>query len=176
MGFRDRLWVLAILMDTGTKSSRNWAQQKGRPQMPMPPSILASSRTPICRSSMRARNTEARSFTSSRKSTRPSAVKKNRILFPSKLHSTRTSFISSLCWRIFFWQMSKASFSRARLWAAVRRSFSVATRTMGRRGWMTQQSSTGWLPMVHWAYSRPWAVSTMTWSPVCTCTSPGSKK
>ena len=55
--------------------------------MPRPPSILASSRTPICRSSMRARNTPARSFTSSRKSTRPSAVKKNRILLPSKLHS-----------------------------------------------------------------------------------------
>ena len=75
----------------------NWEQQKGRPQMPSPPIILASSRTPICRSSMRARNTLARSFTSSRQSTRPSAVKKNRILLPSKLHSTRTSFISSLC-------------------------------------------------------------------------------
>ena len=94
------------------KSSIKEAQQKGLPQMPRPPSILASSRTPIWRSSMRERNTPARSFTNSRKSTRPSAVKKKRILLPSKLHSTRTSFISSLWAAIFFWQISKASFSR----------------------------------------------------------------
>ena len=94
VGFRLRFWVLAILMDTGMNSSRNWLQHRGRPQMPMPPSILASSRTPICRSSMRARNTLARSRTSSRKSTRPSAVKKKMILLPSKPHSTLTSFIS----------------------------------------------------------------------------------
>ena len=99
-------------MDTGTKSSRNCAQQNGRPQMPRPPSILASSRTPIWRSSMRARNTPARSRTSSRKSTRPSEVKKNTILLPSKLHSTRTSFMSSPRSAIFLWQMPKASFSR----------------------------------------------------------------
>ena len=83
--------------------------------MPMPPSILASSRTPIWRSSMRARNTLARSLTSSRKSTRPSAVKKKMILLPSKLHSTRTSFISRWWAAIFFSQMEKASFSRLRL-------------------------------------------------------------
>ena len=75
VGFRLRFWVLAILMETGMNPSRNWAQQKGRPQMPRPPIILASSRTPICLSSIRARKTEARSRTSSRKSTRPSAVK-----------------------------------------------------------------------------------------------------
>ena len=83
--------------------------------MPRPPSIFASSRTPICRSSIRARNTLARSFTSSRKSTRPSAVKKKMILLPSKLHSTLTSFISSLWAAIFFSQMAKASLSRRRL-------------------------------------------------------------
>ena len=83
--------------------------------MPRPPSILASSRTPICRSSILARNTLARSFTSSRKSTRPSAVKKKMILLPSKLHSTFTSFISSPWAAIFFSQMPKASFSRFRL-------------------------------------------------------------
>ena len=75
MGFKLRFWVLAILMETGKKPSKNSEQQKGRPQMPMPPTILASSRTPICRSSIRARNTLARSRTNSRKSTRPSAVK-----------------------------------------------------------------------------------------------------
>ena len=115
VGLRLRFWVLAILMDTGMNSSRNWLQHRGRPQMPRPPSILASSRTPICRSSMRARNTPARSFTSSRKSTRPSAVKKKMILLPSKLHSTLTSFISSLWLAIFFSQTAKASFSRLRL-------------------------------------------------------------
>ena len=168
VGFKDRLWVLAILMETGMKSSRNWAQQKGRPQIPRPPSIFASSRTPICRSSMRARKAEARSFTSSRKSTRPSAVKKNRILLPSKLHSTRTSFISSLCWRIFFWHTSKASFSLARLRSSTRRSWSVAMRTMGRKGSTTCSSGTSWFPSAHWAYSSPCAVSTITCSPAVT--------
>ena len=75
VGFRERFWVFAILMETGWKSSKKLAQQKGRPQMPRPPTILALSRTPIWRSSMRVRNTEARFFTSSRKSTRSSAVK-----------------------------------------------------------------------------------------------------
>ena len=75
VGLRDRPCSLAILMDTGWNSPKKVAQQNGRPQIPSPPSILASSRTPICRSSMRVLNTEARSLTSSRKSTRPSAVK-----------------------------------------------------------------------------------------------------
>lgn len=50
-------------------------QHNGLPQLPIPPSIFASSRTPIWRSSIRVRNTAARSLTSSRKSIRPSAVK-----------------------------------------------------------------------------------------------------
>ena len=74
-GFSDRFCSFAILMDTGWKSPRNAPQQMGRPQEPRPPSIFASSRTPIWRSSMRILNTLARSFTSSRKSTRPLAVK-----------------------------------------------------------------------------------------------------
>ena len=115
VGFRLRFCVLAILIETGTKSSKNCEQQKGRPQMPRPPSIFASSRTPICRSSMRARNTPAKSRTSSRKSTRPSDVKKKMILLPSKLLSTRTSFMSSPRSAIFFWQTSKALFSRVLL-------------------------------------------------------------
>ena len=96
VGFRLRFCVLAILMDTGWKSSRNSLQQNGRPHTPSPPTIFALSRTPICRSSMRVRNTDARSFTSSRKSTRPSAVKKNKILLPSNAHSADTSCMSSL--------------------------------------------------------------------------------
>mgnify|MGYP006990352304 CR=1 FL=1 len=42
---------------------------------PMPPKIFVSSLTPICRNSILVLNTEARSFTSSLKSIRPSAVK-----------------------------------------------------------------------------------------------------
>ena len=111
VGFKDRFWVLAILMDTGWNSSKNWWQQKGLPQIPRPPSIRASSRTPICRSSMRERKMLARSFTRARKSTRPSEVKKKMILLPSKLYSTSTSFMSrpwrsTSCWQIFM-----ASFS-----------------------------------------------------------------
>ena len=50
-------------------------QQSGLPQIPIPPRIFVSSRTPICLNSILVRNTLARSFTSSRKSIRPSAVK-----------------------------------------------------------------------------------------------------
>ena len=75
VGFRERFWSLAIRMETGWKSFRNEPQQIGRPQGPSPPSIRASSRTPICRSSIRVRKTAAKSLTSARKSTRPFAVK-----------------------------------------------------------------------------------------------------
>ena len=75
VGERERFCSFAILMETGVKSERNALQHTGRPQEPSPPSIFASSRTPICRSSIRVLNTLARSLTSSRKSTRPSAVK-----------------------------------------------------------------------------------------------------
>ena len=108
VGLRLRFCVFAILMETGWKSSRNSLQQKGLPHTPRPPTIFALSRTPICRSSMRVRNAEARS---SRKSTRPSAVKKKRILLPSNATSAETSCISSLWSAIFCWQTSKARFS-----------------------------------------------------------------
>ena len=75
VGLSERLCSLAILMDTGVKSPRNVRQQMGRPQGPMPPSIFASSRTPIWRSSMRVLKMLARFLTSMRKSTRPFAVK-----------------------------------------------------------------------------------------------------
>ena len=81
--------------------------QKGLPQMPRPPSSLASSLTPICRSSMRVCSAPARSFTRARKSTRPSDVKKNTTLLPSKLYSAPTSFISRPWSAIFCWQMDK---------------------------------------------------------------------
>ncbi len=76
VGFKDKLWSFAILIDTGTKSPKKEEQHNGRPHGPIPPIIFASSRTPICRSSIRVRNTAARSFTNSLKSIRPSAVKR----------------------------------------------------------------------------------------------------
>ena len=74
-GLRERPCSFAILIDTGANSPRNWVQHSSLPHTPRPPCILASSRTPICRSSMRVLNRDARSLTSSRKSTLPSAVK-----------------------------------------------------------------------------------------------------
>ena len=62
-------------METGVKSLKNVRQQIGRPHGPIPPSIFASSRTPIWRSSMRVLKMLARLLTSMRKSTRPLAVK-----------------------------------------------------------------------------------------------------
>ena len=50
-------------------------QHSGLPQIPIPPSILVSSRTPICLSSILVLNTAAKSLTSSLKSILPSAVK-----------------------------------------------------------------------------------------------------
>ena len=75
VGFRERFCSFAILMETCPKSVRHRAQQRALPQLPMPPTSFASSRIPICLSSMRVRKTDARSFTSSRKSTLPSDVK-----------------------------------------------------------------------------------------------------
>ena len=85
-------------------------QQYSRPQRPTPPSRAASSRTPICRSSMRVRKALASSRTRARKSTRCSAVKKTVSLCRSHCHSASLTFISSLCsrtsatmrWRIVF--------------------------------------------------------------------------
>ena len=175
MGFRDRFWVFAILMDTGWNSLRNWEQQKGLPQMPKPPSIRASSRTPICRSSILARKMPARSFTNARKSTRPSEVKKKMILPPSKLYSTCTSFMSSPWRSTSCWQIRRASFSRPRLSRTCFSSFSVAKRTRGRRGCTTASSSTWVLRRTQVPYSRPLPVSTITPWPSATARPMGSK-
>ena len=175
MGFRDRFWVLAILMDTGWKSRKNDEQQKGRPQMPRPPSIFASSRMPIWRSSMRVWNTAARLLTRPRKSTRPSDVKKKMMRVPSKLHSTLTSFISSLWSRIFSWQTLNAYFSFSRFRSTTARSSGVARRSRGRRGAVSSSSGRVKLPRTHTAYSFPAAVSTMTPSPTRQVSPWGSK-
>ena len=47
VGFKDKPWSLAILIETGIKSPKKVEQHNGRPHGPIPPKILASSRTPI---------------------------------------------------------------------------------------------------------------------------------
>ena len=51
----ERFCSLAILIETGMNSRRKELQHSSRPQMPRPPTMRASSRTPICRSSIRMR-------------------------------------------------------------------------------------------------------------------------
>ena len=89
-------------------------------------------------------------------------------MLPSKLADTFTSFISSPWAAIFFSQMSKASLSRFLFCSTVRRSLSVAIRSIGLRGLTMAESSTSWFPSVQVANSGPWAVSTITWSPIFT--------
>ena len=161
VGFRDSPWFLAILMETGAKSPRKVAQQRGLPQEPMPDTCLASSLTPTCRSSMRVWKTAASSFTSSRKSTLPSEVKKKTILFLSKVYSARRSFIGTLNFSIFFRQISKADFSLSLFRSSWAISFMVALRMAGFKG--ASSSSTGCLGMITTLpYSSPRDVSTIT--------------
>ena len=74
-GLSERFCCLAILIETGWKSESHLLQHRGLPHMPIPPSILASSLTPICLSSILFLKCPARSFASSLKSTLPSAEK-----------------------------------------------------------------------------------------------------
>src|SRR5699024_4685410 len=94
-GFKDKFWSFAILIDTGSKSPKKVEQQSIRPQGPIPPSNFASSRTPICRSSILVLKRAARSFTNWLKSIQQSALKSKTTLFRSKVYSTSTRFISN---------------------------------------------------------------------------------
>ena len=128
----------------GTGSSRRAGRRcPGRPaSWPRPGRRSAAAR---CGPGTR----DARSFTSSRKSTRPSAVKKKMILLPSKLHCHVAPASSPACAR-------RSSSRRCRrppspgcgCSSAVRRSFSVAMRTTGAQGLDHAASSTSWLPSV----------------------------
>ena len=62
-------------MDTFLKSGIQLEQQHSLPQGAMPPIIFISSRMPILRSYILSLNADDSSFTSSLKSTLPSAVK-----------------------------------------------------------------------------------------------------
>ena len=82
-GVSERSCSLAIFTLMDAKSFRNWQQQSGRPQFAMPPRMAVSSRTPIWRSSMCVLNSCDSNFTSSRKSTRPSALNCTVMSLPS---------------------------------------------------------------------------------------------
>src|SRR5699024_12701077 len=100
-GFKDRFWSFAIFIETGSKSPKKVEQQSILPQGPIPPSIFASSRTPICLNSIRVLNKEAKSLTRYRKHTSQSAVKKKIFLLQSNVTSTSTRFMLNQ-FRIFF--------------------------------------------------------------------------
>ena len=74
-GFGGRSCTLAIRRLTGSKSFRNVAQHRSRPQLPRPPTSRAASREPICRRSIRACSCGPARSTNARKSTRCGAVK-----------------------------------------------------------------------------------------------------
>ena len=152
-------------IDTGVKSPKKFEQHKGRPQAPIPFSTLASSRTPTWRNSMRVLNIVAKSLTSSRKSIRPSAVKKNIILFISNVYSTLISFIGNLRFSIFSRQISKAFSSRSLFFSICFKSFDVACLITGLTGATTESSKTSLGPITTVPYSTPRAVSTITPSP-----------
>ena len=93
----------------------------------------------------------------------------------SKVHSTSTSFISSLWAAIFSWHIFAAVCSFALFCSTIFRSFSVAIRIMGFKGGIILSSSTMRLPMTTSPHSTPRAVSTMTCIPTSGAGLPGAK-
>ncbi|EIA29479.1 Cysteinyl-tRNA synthetase [Candidatus Arthromitus sp. SFB-5] len=75
LGFNDNSCSFAIFIDTDVKSPRKVEQHNVLPQVPIPPTLLASSLTPICLNSILTLKIEARILTKSLKSTLPSAIK-----------------------------------------------------------------------------------------------------
>ena len=124
--------VLAIFTEIGSNFRRCEEQQSCRPQGPMPSITLVVSRAPIWRISMRARNSRARSRTSSRKSTRSSELKYTVTRRSVPDISTSTTFIGIDRARASRWALSTARVSR---WRRVRYSCAsagVAARTTRR--------------------------------------------
>ena len=110
--------TLAALIDTGAKRGRKVLQQSSRPHEPMPPTILASSRTPTWRSSTRRRRRLPRSRARSRSSTRASDAK----------YSVARPFSPTSAWNIFTASFSCAAASRAAIKASAARSLSARER------------------------------------------------
>ena len=72
---RGRSCSFAMRIETGSKRLPKRVQHSSWPQWPKPPTMAASSRTPIWRMSTRSCSSRERSRTSWRKSTRSSAEK-----------------------------------------------------------------------------------------------------
>ena len=135
LGFSDSPCRFAIFTLILTNLDRNAAQQKGRPQEPMPPWMPASSRTPIWRSSTRVCNSSDNPRNRSRKSTRPSAENWNTIRRLSKEQWVFTSFISRRCSSIFFKALRCIDFSRTSFSCALLLSTRVARRMIRGTRW-----------------------------------------
>ncbi len=131
-------------------------------------SCLASSRTPICRSSIRVRKTNAGILHQLPEIHPASAVIEG--IPRSKVYSTSTSFISA-DGRIFFSQMAKASFSRRWFSSTVFLSSSVAALSTRHKGRL-QSSSTSWLGV---ASDRTPPLGRFPQSHSCPCPLTGSK-
>ena len=112
MGLRLRFWVLAILMDTGWMSSQKLPAAEGtaaHAQAADHLGLVPDADLPELDAGAEHRGQILDQLPGS--PPRPSAVKKNRILLPSKAHSADTSCMSRPWAWIFCWQTSKARFS-----------------------------------------------------------------
>jgi hypothetical protein len=171
-GLSERPCAFTIFTDTAWNSFSHDEQQSSRPHTPTPPATRASSRAPICFTSMRVPIAVPSSRARSRSSTLSSAAMKTVVRPPSKLVSTFTSFTGSRlartvrsavarssrsCWRL---RSSRAS-SRASAFLTTRRRWRAVAR---RAGGITTVPSVG-----------PCSVSTSTRSSRWRINGPGSK-
>ena len=150
-------------------------KKSSRPHRPMPPHIFAWLRMPTWRISILARNSLTSFFTSSRKSTRPSAVKKKVSLLASKVLSTENRFILSLDFLMHFWQNLYARASRSIFFFRRRWSLSLATRKTFLNAFPRGGASIGVGGRATVPNPSPFSVSTMTFSPCLSTNAPQSK-
>ena len=93
---------------------------------------------------------------------RPSAVKKNTILFLSKVYSTRKRFISHFSFFIFCLHISKASCSRSLFRCICNKSCGVALRKTGLNSALGLNKLGCFGKTTTFPYSMPREVSTIT--------------
>jgi len=109
VGFTEQFWVLAMRTFTGRKCVIHVLQHSGRPQIPRPPMIPASSRTPICLSSTRQPNVPASSPAMERKSIRSRDANTTISTLWSKLYRTLTRRIRRAIFSATAWHWPTAS-------------------------------------------------------------------
>ena len=158
-------WVFAIFTEIGSNFLSQEEQQSWRPHGPIPSITLVVSRAPIWRISMRARNSRARSRTSSLKSTRSSALNRTVTRRPSGWMSTSTTFRWRLFCRARSWQVTTARLSRSRRSRQSLASDVVAFRITFRNRRSRLDSGSGRLGRRTSPMAVPVAVSTTQKSP-----------